>query len=95
MSVCTYVGCFARIYQDPKLSVTPKWYHRVAPWILQCLGIPNLGVPTTEKTGEIFPTRILTLKSYWGIPPVKSQFRPVIDPLKLDITFLMRKMRPS
>ena len=53
-----------------------------------------MGVSTTGKSGETFPTRILTLESYWGISPVKSQFRTDIDPLKLDVNFLMLKMWP-
>ena len=46
-----------------------------------------MGVSTTGESGETFPTRILTLESYWGISPVKSKSRSDIDTLKLDIGF--------
>ena len=31
-----------------------------------------MGVSTTGESGETFPTRILTLESYWAISPVKN-----------------------
>ena len=43
----------------------------------------GMGVSTTRESGETFPTKILNLEIYWGISPVKSQFRPDVDPLEI------------
>ena len=49
---------------------------------------------TTGESGETFPTRILNPDIYWGISPVKSQFRPNVDPLKFDFLIFFTKIWP-
>ena len=53
-----------------------------------------MGVSSTGESGETFPTKILSLEIYWGISPVKTRFRPDVDPLKCDVDFFAHKMLP-
>ena len=78
---CLYIDMGTVFFKDDRCRVQPR----------ELTPILGMGVSTTQESGATFPTRILNPDIYWGISPVKSQFRPDDDPLKFDVGFLFPK----
>ena len=55
---------FIQMYRSIEKKVILDWAQNII--------AGTMGVSTTGESGETFPTRSLTLESYWAISPVKN-----------------------